>query len=89
MTGFYADQHLVLLPTCGFSSFSCGIIGKSRTGKIWELGSTKRDFPQISFKQEVVSILIVRKKIMENEQFYFKKEPTETSSGYLRHFWKV
>lgn len=53
------QMNTELLQTCGFSSSSCRIIGKSRTGDIWEIGSMKRDFPLISFEQEVVSILMI------------------------------
>lgn len=55
------QMNMALLHTSGFSSSSCRITGKSRTREIWELGSRKRDFPLISFKQEVVSVLMVER----------------------------
>jgi hypothetical protein len=65
-------MNMELLQICGFSSSSCRIIGKSRTGDIWEIGSTKRDFPLISFEQEVVSILMVRR-LWKMKTYTYKK----------------
>lgn len=54
----------------------------------WELGLTKRDFPQINFKQEMFNVLMVERILWKIKIIFFKK-PTKMSSGYLRHFQKV